>query len=102
MTNQEKEQRIIAYVQAYNQFDISAMVKNLSPKIIFENISNGNVTLRTEGIEAFSQQAQEATSYFQTRQQDIHSIHWVDQKAIVPHSTILLNLSAPLFFLVKN
>jgi hypothetical protein len=65
----QQQQIIEAYIQAYNQFDIAGMMANLSEGVVFENVTNGIVDLRLEGIEAFRQQAEAATAYFSQRQQ---------------------------------
>jgi ketosteroid isomerase-like protein len=70
----EQQQSIIEqYVNAYNNFDIDGMTRDLDENIVFENISNGQVDLRTDGIEAFRQQAASAKQYFQEREQRISS-----------------------------
>ena len=70
----EQQQSIIEqYVNAYNNFDIDGMTRDLDENIAFENISNGQVDLRTDGIEAFRQQAASAKQYFQEREQRISS-----------------------------
>lgn len=70
----EQQQSIIEqYVNAYNNFDIDGMTRDLDENIVFENISNGQVDLRTGGIEAFRQQAASAKQYFQEREQRISS-----------------------------
>lgn len=70
----EQQQSIIEhYVNAYNNFDIDGMTRDLDENIVFENISNGQVELRTDGIEAFRQQAASAKQYFQEREQRISS-----------------------------
>lgn len=38
------------------------MTAHLSKGIIFENVSNGNVDMRTEGLEAFTRQAESANN----------------------------------------
>lgn len=43
------------YIAAYNRFDVAGMTAPLSKDVIFENIQDGVVTLRTEGIEALRQ-----------------------------------------------
>ena len=68
---------IEAYIKAYNSFDIEGMTKN----IVFENVSNDNVDLRTEGLAAFTEQAKAATQYFKKRKQTIES--WTLQDSIV-------------------
>ena len=72
---------IEAYIKAYNSFDIEGMTKNLADDIVFENVSNGNVDLRTEGLAAFTEQAKAATQYFKERKQTIES--WTLQDSIV-------------------
>lgn len=61
------------YVNSYNSFDIIGMTKDLDEKVVFENISNGKVDLRTEGISEFKEQAGLAKQYFQERRQTIES-----------------------------
>ncbi|MFA0962924.1 nuclear transport factor 2 family protein [Roseivirga sp. BDSF3-8] len=62
-----------SYVRAYNNFDIEGMTQNLDEDMVFENISNGKVDLRTEGLEEFRQQAESAKQYFKQREQIIES-----------------------------
>ena len=59
------------YLQAYNQFDIPGMLAHLHPDIEFKNISNGEITLSLQGIEAFREQASQAAQYFRVRKQSI-------------------------------
>lgn len=65
---------IADYIAAYNRFDVAGMTAPLSKDVIFENIQDGVVTLRTEGIEAFRQQAETALTYFSARNQTILEI----------------------------
>ena len=70
MVMEEKQKSIIEnYVNSYNQFDVSGMTNDLSDDVVFENISNGNVDLRTEGLQAFKEQAETAKQYFNQRKQ---------------------------------
>ncbi len=69
----QKKAIIENYVNSYNNFDISGMIKDLSDDIVFENIANGNLNLRTEGILAFEEQAIAAKQYFTVRKQTIES-----------------------------
>ena len=72
MKNSEKLSQIIQnYVDAYNNFDVEGMIKNLHENIIFKNISNGEINLITNGKVAFEEQAQQAKQFFKTRQQTI-------------------------------
>ena len=70
MKNQQRHV-IEEYVKSYNDFDVNGMIENLSESIIFENISGGAINLRTEGIEAFKEQALKASGYFMERKQTI-------------------------------
>ncbi len=58
---------------SYNAFDIVGMTKNLSKEVVFKNVSNGNVELRTDGITEFKKQAESAKQYFTQRKQTIKS-----------------------------
>ncbi len=74
-TNMEDFQKEIieSYISSYNSFDVDGMLKNLNENIVFENISNGVVEMKLEGINAFKDQAIAATKYFQEREQKITS-----------------------------
>jgi len=67
------QQRTIieSYVRAYNAFDIAGMPRHLHPEVTFENVSNGEVDLKTEGIDAFREQAERAKQLFSQREQRI-------------------------------
>lgn len=66
-----QKQLIESYVISYNNFDIEGMVADLDESIVFENISNGKVDLRTQGISEFKKQAEFAKQYFSQRKQTI-------------------------------
>lgn len=77
-----QQQKIVEhYVNAYNDFDIDGMTKNLSEDVVFENVSNGKVELRTEGLNEFKKQAENAKKYFTNRNQTIES--WTFKDAIL-------------------
>ncbi len=61
------------YISSYNSFDVDGMTKDLNDKVVFENISEGEVDMKLEGLEAFKEQASAATSYFSEREQVISS-----------------------------
>jgi len=65
------QQTIEAYINAYNAFDVGGMMATLHPSIEFKNVANGQVTLTTQGIEAFRAQAEQATGFFRQRTQTI-------------------------------
>ena len=71
------------YVEAYNNFDVSGMVRHLDDSIVFQNVSEGEVTMELEGIEAFKLQAEQATILFKSRKQTINHIQITDNTAEV-------------------
>lgn len=81
----KEQQKLIIenYIQSYNEFDIKGMIKNLDQNVVFENISNGKVDLRKEGIIAFEEQAESAKQYFKERKQTIESWNFNDQKVTI-------------------
>ncbi|WP_299104128.1 nuclear transport factor 2 family protein [uncultured Tenacibaculum sp.] len=80
---EDKKKIIGRYIKSYNEFDVEGMVEGLAENIVFENIANESVTLRTEGIEEFVQQAKMATKYFKSRQQTVETWRFNDSNVIV-------------------
>ena len=77
-------QKIIEqYVQAYNRFDVPGMTKDMSPDIVFENISDGQLNLRTVGKDAFINQAESAKDYFTQREQTIRKWKWGEDRVLI-------------------
>lgn len=68
-----REKIIHGYIAGYNDYDIEKMTEYFDEKVIFENISNGEITMLIKGLEAFKVQAEQAKSYFSTRKQTIKS-----------------------------
>ncbi|WP_057936328.1 nuclear transport factor 2 family protein [Algoriphagus resistens] len=81
--NVQEKQVVETYVSAYNSFDIEGMAKNLDENIVFENISNDTVDLRTVGLKAFKKQAELAKQYFKQRKQTIESWEFRDSIVII-------------------
>lgn len=94
---QTLQQQIVEhYVNSYNSFDVAGMLKNLDQEIIFENMSNGVVDLRTDGIEDFRIQAEAATQYFKERTQKIVSWTYSDTTVtIMIDYKAILNMDLP-------
>jgi ketosteroid isomerase-like protein len=74
---------ISTYIQAYNAMDVEAMLATLHPDIVFQNISNGEVNLSTQGIAAFRAQAEQAVQFFSERRQTITGIQIDDNEAAI-------------------
>jgi ketosteroid isomerase-like protein len=70
-------QKIIEnYIDAYNSFDVDRMLSDMHEDIKFENISNGEVNLTTNGIEELRNQAEQAKQFFKVREQRIINIQF--------------------------
>src|SRR5690606_21897285 len=69
--NQTRENIIQNYIDGYNEFDTGKMMLDLSEEIVFQNIQNGEVTMRLEGKNAFKQKAEQARTHFVSRKQTI-------------------------------
>ena len=78
MTDAEKKSLVESYIRAYNNFDLEGMTANLHERVAFKNISTGEVTLETRGIEAFRNQAEQVLNIFSERQQKIENISFGD------------------------
>lgn len=80
MTHSQKEQIIRNYIRAYNSKDVTAMLHDLADELVFENSSNGEITMRLEGLEAFRQQAEQATALFAEREQSITGLTHINDE----------------------
>ena len=69
-----RERIIRNYIDAYNRFDINAMIKDFDSAIVFENFQKEVCTLSLKGIEEFKVQAEEASHMFSERKQTILTI----------------------------
>lgn len=80
----EQQKKIIEkYVDSYNRFDVYGMTKDLDENVVFENISNGIVDMRTEGLNEFKKQAESAKQYFRKRKQTIETWEFNDSLVLV-------------------
>ncbi|MCP2044094.1 nuclear transport factor 2 family protein [Pontibacter sp. HSC-36F09] len=66
------------YIRAYNSFDVQGMLQYLHEEVEFKNISNGEVNLSLQGIEAFRKQAEQASKLFKEREQVV--LHYQEQE----------------------
>ncbi len=80
MNNDQQQEIIRNYINAYNNFDVPGMLAHLHEAIEFKNRSNGEVNMTLNGVEAFRLQAEQATHLFSQRHQEIISmVHDADQ-----------------------
>jgi hypothetical protein len=92
---EQQRQLINNYIKAYNNFDIEGMLAGLAADVKFENISNGEINLSLNGIEAFKQQAQQAAGIFSSRTQTATSFNYtedVTEVDIAYHAILAIDL----------
>ncbi len=77
MLNLQREALIDDYITSYNNFDVPGMLKVLHQDVVFENFSNGEKTLATQGIQDFQKQAEKAARLFEKR--EISPKKWIHQ-----------------------
>ncbi len=64
--------------------------------MVFENISNGKVDIKTEGINEFKKQAETAKQYFKQRTQKIESWEFNDNLVTIKIGyNAILNIDLP-------
>ncbi|MBH1660046.1 nuclear transport factor 2 family protein [Stenotrophomonas maltophilia] len=66
------------YLLAYNRFDIDAMLAVLAHNVRVENHSDGQLTLVTEGIDAFGELARQSAQMFREREQRLLELTFKD------------------------
>ena len=69
MTHNRKKTIIQHYLDAYQRFDIADMTSNLDPDLVFKNITAGEVTVETHGLDQFRALAAQSLALFSSRQQ---------------------------------
>ncbi len=94
--NSEREKVIKNYIDGYNDFDVNKMFADFDEKIIFENIQNGKANMTLTGLSALKEQAEQAKSYFSSRQQTIKSfVHNVNETEIEINYSAILAMDFP-------
>ncbi|MBU5350581.1 nuclear transport factor 2 family protein [Paenibacillus lautus] len=83
MVSKEIRDIIENYLEAYNSFEIEGMVNLLHKDIIFRNISNGETTSETRGIQAFRELAEQSSTMFSSRRQIITEYSVINDKVEV-------------------
>ncbi|MDI4644424.1 nuclear transport factor 2 family protein [Cohnella hashimotonis] len=83
MNCNEARNMIKSYIEAYNSFEIEKMVELLHKDIVFRNISNGETTAETSGIQAFKELAEQSSTMFSSRSQTITEYRIIDDKVEV-------------------
>jgi len=68
------EELFLGYIKAYNAKDVGAMLSFFDDACVFENISGGKVTVRTEGRAELEALAKRAAQAFASREQRVLSL----------------------------
>lgn len=71
MTGAEPNELIQRYLTAYNRFDVDGMLDLLSPAVVFENFSAGELTASTRGLDQFAELARQSAAMFSEREQRV-------------------------------
>ena len=69
MTHNRKKTIIQHYLDAYQRFDIADMTSNLDPDLVFKNITAGEVTVETHGLDQFRALAAQSLPQFRVHRQ---------------------------------
>ena len=71
------------YIKAYNAFDVEGMLQVMAPEVVFENVSGGERTVRTEGVDALRELALQSAPLFKSRKQTILGYREESDRAFV-------------------
>jgi len=83
MKQEEIKEAIDRYMDAYNKYDIDAMIQVLASDIRFENVSGGEVNAKTSGKTEFEALARQSARLFASRKQTVKNIKIVGDQAFV-------------------
>lgn len=67
MEDGDKRRIVEGYIRAYSHFDINGMMSLMHTQCIFEDISDGEVTLSTKGVAEFRELAEQSKELFSSR-----------------------------------
>ena len=71
MNETRKRFLVEQYLSFYNAFDIEGMISVAHPRIMFQNISAGQITATAEGLDAFRRLAEASKHRFSSRKQTL-------------------------------
>jgi hypothetical protein len=83
MKQEEIENSIYRHIDAYNHFDIDAMMGRVAPDIRFENVSRGGANAKTSGKAEFEALARQSARLFASRKQRVKTIKIEGDSAFV-------------------
>lgn len=67
MKIEDKKKIVHEYIEAYNEFNVDKMLRNIHEKVIFKNISDGEVNLELTGKTELKKQAEQVVKLFEER-----------------------------------
>ena len=76
MAGIDKRTLIEQFIDAYNRFDVDGMLALLTPDVLFENVSDGQVTAATSGVDEFRQLAEQSKALFSERKQTLMALEF--------------------------
>jgi hypothetical protein len=82
MAQAEMQIAIERYIDAYNRFDVDGMLALLTPDVLFENVSDGQVTASASGIVAFRRLAEQGAALFSARRQTITTLKFLPASVV--------------------
>ena len=74
MADSAKRTVIGQYIEAYNRFDVDGMLALLTPDVLFENVSDGQVTASSSGLVEFRRLAEQGAALFSERSQTVTAL----------------------------
>lgn len=82
--DQAARQTLIArYIAAYNAFDIDGMLALLHDEVRFENHAGGELTVATDGRDAFRALAEQSLGLFSAREQRVSGWQFGPDRTVV-------------------
>jgi ketosteroid isomerase-like protein len=83
MNKEEIKRLIYRYIDAYNNFDIDAMIGMVTPDIQFANVSGGEVNAKTSAKAEFEELARQSARLFASRKQSVKAVTIEGDRAFV-------------------
>ncbi|MEL7671327.1 nuclear transport factor 2 family protein [Methanobacterium sp.] len=68
MKEKRMKQIIDEYIKAYNEFDVTGMLRNVHEDVELKNTTNGEVNVQLKGIDTLKKQAEQSLSLFEKRE----------------------------------
>lgn len=77
MTSLGQKEIIEGYIEAYNSFDVEAMLQFAHPAVVFKNVEGGEVNATVTGIHEFRKLSERVKSFYSTRCEQITGLESV-------------------------